>query len=778
MKHRANRMLALVMALCLLPLVPLAAEGTKTTNLFGSALMDNLYTPDSIFCVARAGNTLYIRTETALYTYQEGDARAVRRMDMPSMYGIDYFITGNEDKNPPSITYLLGEGDTLYGLDIKQQTLYTVALEGDTLATSNPIKLDMTAFQSGEDERPHMEHPAWIVLHEGTLFMKKQHYGDIEGGDLYSMDLQSGQTTLHNVRDLQSMAPYKDGQMIALHLDVQNMYNEDGEEQKPEFCLFNPKDDSTTPLGVYASNTEDSPYEVGSIYYDAQEDSLYTYTDTDLYRYDDGLKTRRLVGHLPMFGNFWATKMGGLLPLWDGRLAVTFGSNVYLRERTEKGLEGITVLTMGAGIDATHILVRALMDNDDIVLRHVDANQYGYIGPEELNLMFLTGSVPVDIMPMNAYQYDFGQLVAKGYLADLSGNDKIKAYMDKIAPNLTNTLMRDGKIYAVPAQLMLFPMGAYVSIFEKLNLTIPETFPQFIDLVEHWAADLQEEHTEYMLFGSSDARREMLRLAMDCYMDSRFGAGQDLTFDTPEFRDAMQRINDIPYGDMVMEFDYDSAEGQSQADDFYNRTPVLETGMGYEAEFMTAMNNRGERRSIPLILPFAEGQKAYAQCDLTMLTVMATSPHQEAAARLIASYIDKLPLTTHIALDLSVTGEIPNPDYESGLVFWQENLKNTEARYAEAQGAAKSNMESDLEYTRQSLADYQEDARCLYRQQDLDILHGMVSKLYVMTGLMNAQRHAFYNASLFDQYENGQLTLDQFIKQADDVLRLVRLEYQ
>ena len=106
--------------------------------------------------------------------------------------------------------------------------------------------------------------------------------------------------------------------------------------------------------------------------------------------------------------------------------------------------------------------------------------------------------------------------------------------------------MRDGKIYAVPAQLMLFPMGAYVSIFEKLNLTIPETFPQFIDLVAHWAADLQEEHTEYMLFGSSDARREMLRLAMDCYMDSRFGAGQDLTFDTPEFRDAMQRINDIP----------------------------------------------------------------------------------------------------------------------------------------------------------------------------------------------------------------------------------------
>ena len=49
--------------------------------------------------------------------------------------------------------------------------------------------------------------------------------------------------------------------MIALHLDMQNVYDENGEVQKPEFWLFNPKDDSTMPLGVYASNTEDSPYE-------------------------------------------------------------------------------------------------------------------------------------------------------------------------------------------------------------------------------------------------------------------------------------------------------------------------------------------------------------------------------------------------------------------------------------------------------------------------------------------------------------------------------------
>ena len=39
--------------------------------------------------------------------------------------------------------------------------------------------------------------------------------------------------------------------MIAPAPDMQNVYDEMA-KCKPEFWLFNPKDDSTTPLGVYA----------------------------------------------------------------------------------------------------------------------------------------------------------------------------------------------------------------------------------------------------------------------------------------------------------------------------------------------------------------------------------------------------------------------------------------------------------------------------------------------------------------------------------------------
>ncbi len=773
------RALAAVLALCLLPFAAVATETKPVTNLFGSMLINDQYSQEGILCAARAGDTLYIRTETGLYTYAEGDAGAVRRMDMPSIYGVNYQITGDESTRPPLISYLLGDGDTLYGLDLKQQTLFTLALEGDALTTGNPVKLDLSAFeQDSGDGPPRMEQPAWIVLHEGRMYLKKNNYGEITDGDLYSVDIKTGQATRHNVLHLQSMAPYKDGQMIAAHLDVANLYNEEGKAQQPELCLFNPRDDSTTPLGVHVPTADIDPYQVSRLYYDEKEDSLYTFTDTDLYRFDDSLQTRRLVGHLPMFGVFWAPKVGGLLPMWDGRLAVTFGNNVFLRERTERGLEGITVLTMGGTLDFPQTLIQAMMENDDIVLRKVDTAQYGGIGPEELNMMFLTGSVPVDIMPMSAYQYDFNQLVAKGYLADLGGNGVIKAYMDKVAPNLTGNLVKDGKIHAVPAQLMLFPMGAYTARFDALNLEIPETFPQFLDLVERWATELTEEHTDYMLFGSSNARDELVLKAMDAYMDSRFGAGLDLTFDTPEFRETMQRIDSIPYGDIVMEFDFNTPEGQASAEEFFNRTQLFETGMGYEADMMTALNNRGERRSVPLILPFTEGQPAYAQCDLVMLTVMATSPHKEAATRLIASFVDKLPLTTTIALDLNVTGDIPNPNYDNAMKNWADRLKEAEARYASAEGAAKSNLESDLTYTRETYEAMKEDAKYLYRQEDLDLLHGMVSRLYVMTGLMNAQRNALYRSSLFGQYLAGQLTLEQFIKQADDVLRLVRLEYQ
>ena len=83
-KHGFRAIMALIMAVCLLPMTGLASEGKPAGNLFGSTLMDNMQNIDS---VALAGDTLYIRTTKGLYAYKPGDERASLLMDMPDVYG-------------------------------------------------------------------------------------------------------------------------------------------------------------------------------------------------------------------------------------------------------------------------------------------------------------------------------------------------------------------------------------------------------------------------------------------------------------------------------------------------------------------------------------------------------------------------------------------------------------------------------------------------------------------------------------------------------------------
>ena len=73
------------------------------------------------------------------------------------------------------------------------------------------------------------------------------------------------------------------------------------------------------------------------------------------------MKEKKLIGYLPMFSNFSVTG-AGIIALPDGRLAIPFAQNIFLREKTEKGLEGYAVLRMSGSLDDTQALMRVLME--------------------------------------------------------------------------------------------------------------------------------------------------------------------------------------------------------------------------------------------------------------------------------------------------------------------------------------------------------------------------------------------------------------------------------
>jgi len=165
---RPFRGLALLLALCLLPLVPLPALAQEeVSNLFGTALLEQpqAYTAyEMVKAVARAGDTLYIRTTSYLYTFSPGDTAARKRVLMPNYQHRPDSLEGADQEGAPYIKAILSDGDSLYGLDLAAQSLYTLAIEGDKLVCSNPVSLDLSAFIEGEGRFQRVQDPQWSLI--------------------------------------------------------------------------------------------------------------------------------------------------------------------------------------------------------------------------------------------------------------------------------------------------------------------------------------------------------------------------------------------------------------------------------------------------------------------------------------------------------------------------------------------------------------------------------------------------------------------------------------
>lgn len=773
-----TRLAALLLAFCLLPLLPFSAgaEEMQVGNLFGSQLMDSMA---YVVTQAQAGDTLYILTNQGLYTFGPGDQKAVLRVQLADANFIHY-QPGDEQKPgyKPSIGCLFSNGQTLMGIDYNASSVFTIHLEGEALRFDNFFKLDLEDFMDGEGIHRSVRHPQWIKLIDGQLYLRFMNY---EGKpvDLYSFDLKTGERREHPVPHLQIAASYKEGSLIAIQADPNNMYDEATQKMRsPELVVYQPADGSLTKLGAYAPDffTEQASY--GDLWYDADQDALFLYTDTDVLRLEGDFKTTRTIGYLPMFGQFWGVP-GALQPLPGDRLAIAFGKNVFIRPRTEKGLEGVTVLTLSGSPESEDIIPRILMEMDNIALRRVDGLQYNYINAEQLATMFLTGNVPADIMTINAYGFDLDKLMQKGYLADLSGSQKIKNYLGLIAPNLSKSFQQDGKIYAVPGNIMLSPVCAYTKPFKDTGLDIPTSVSGIIDLTARWVDGLMQEHPDYILFsGGMNLKGTLQDLVISRYIADKLGAGEELVFDTPLFRGMMEKIEQIDFKGMDREPDWENEAARTEMEEYWNKKPLLENAMGFEPRYAGERHHSEESRFQPLILPMEDGGAAYNEADFTLLVVMSSSKNQEAATTFLEHFINKQHPVDKAALNLSDREPVENPLFDQELELAHSNYKLMQAQYEAAQGVDKSNLEDGLKYMDDYIKRLEENARFLATTEDLDMIHGIMSRLFVFSGLGNAQRQAINkNYELRRQYQEGAISLDQFIKQMDDKLRLVRMEY-
>lgn len=170
-------------------------------------------------------------------------------------------------------------------------------------------------------------------------------------------------------------------------------------------------------------------------------------------------------------------------------------------------------------------------------------------------------------------------------------------------------------------------------------------------------------------------KSELMGYISRSYMADAFANGKELVFDTPLYRELMEKMAQINWNDLPPEVDWTSPEGRAAFDEMFERQVLFELGMGFSPEHSVGMNNSGDRKSQALILPLKEGMDGYITADMPMLAVMSTSKNKEVASRFIAHYLDKMSAMYIAAFDTTWSEDIKNPRFEDGLKALQGQLQ-------------------------------------------------------------------------------------------------------
>lgn len=774
------RLVAILSALFLLPLTPypVFAEQKEVSNLFGSELMD---VQDNILSSAILGDTIYVLTVSGLYSWAPGQEKAQKRADFDPSLRI--FRTAGEEADAksaaPVLDLILSDGENLLGLDGSLQTLYALSFNGEALEYKELLKLDLEEFILGDQPYRTFQSPEWAQVVDGLLYIKRYSWENTTH-DLFTYDLKTGQKTALDLKYASAFTPYKDGKFVVVQFDYNNSYDpQTGDPIPPKLAVYNPQDKSLETLDTVLK-TPPMGGGIPHFYYDKGEDALFTYTDSDIYRYDGDLKEAKLIGYLPMYNNFFGG--GDVMPLPDGRLAFCFSQNIFLREKTEKDLDSYSVLRMAGTLDDGQILTRILMEMDKVVIRSVDNVQYNQISEEQLAAMFLTRNVPVDIMVINSNSFDIEKLIEKGYLADLSSSAKIMDYTKSLAPNLSRSFYDGEKAYVMPVSLMAFPISAYLKPLAQIGEALPTTLQEYADLALRWVEELGEKNPEFIFAGDSgNLKRTLISQIIERYSVNLLGAGEELTFDTPIFKELMQKVLSAEFGDYGREIDWESPEEMAMMEEMWQKKPLFDSGMGFDPQYSVMANRSSEEegRYQTLLLSLEKGKPAYLEASVNLLAVMEPSQNKEVAIQFLEHFLDKMDPLIRSSLDFSVTAPIPNPNYEAELKNSENNLKRYQEQVEKAQGAEKSNLEESLKYMQTYHENLKKHGQFRATEEDLREMHEIISHFFLFSGLGNAQRKTYWDEyDLVDQMISGVISLDQFVKQMDDKLRLVRMESQ
>ena len=215
------------------------------------------------------------------------------------------------------------------------------------------------------------------------------------------------------------------------------------------------------------------------------------------------------------------------------------------------------------------------------------------------------------------------RLIREGYVLDLSGSESISAAHATYLPQVQEVLSVDGKPIAIPIHFNVAGWDYDKNAWEAFGMpNVPKTADELIQLVSRWNQDIILP-PETALYGPEEFYSRRARLIMDItnmYVIQYATSDAALDFDTPEFKDMVNRIVNLP----------------EIPEDFSRSTPLLRCGINnYPRTFSLLDLERGDmfNPDITPVLPmsFSESGVAKVGAEIAVMCIASNTQNRELA---------------------------------------------------------------------------------------------------------------------------------------------------
>lgn len=676
---------------------------------------------------------------------------------------------------------LVTDGEKIYGINHITGGVFAISGEnGKAVYTDVATMQDTSFFTVTEEDYSYALLPDTIEAAGDTVLML-QIMWNAEGrvSTLRALNLKDGSVRKVNVDYVQNFCAYKDGKFALVVSPKGKDWDDQGNRIPQQVLIYDPATDTTETLAnAIAEEIGDLSYR-RMVYSEALDAVLYM--DSTKIMGTKDFQQETLYAYLPAEG--YSIAVTG-----DTAIASSYNSGIFARTLKENYQPDHVIYLEGTSVYGG--IRDYAMDYPDVAV--YGDNSISTNNAEEVARVFAAGKDAPDVVQTWETSYTtydaaggmaIERLNQKGYCKDLSVYPAVKEYVESLNPVFRDFVTdKNGKIFALPLSVS----GAYgftinPTVLQEMDLTMEDIPTNFIDLcafITRWNDEFVEDFPNFAPVDSTEKyKNRMFRLALREWKGYCQATNQDLHFDDPIFREMVAAI-DAMRCDRIEESNQITNDEESDY-----KQPLIYTGTWMLNAYYKGDVTFGEDKTPKLIemtltkdTDFHIGQGI----EMELLFVNPRTTDSDEIGTMLEYIIKDISDTTKVEMVAGWTTPIENPWYEEEQKQDEETLKAYQEMYDEASAEDKNDYKQMLDewktYMEQNAESNRYTVSPAYIQRYQEVI---LPALYIgKPTVLDSTDNTSGLKTLIQRYIDGQITIDQFIREADGKLRMIQLENQ